>query len=345
MIRIEDLHIRLPDFSLDKVNLVIQSGDFFVLMGPTGSGKTLLLEAIAGLMQTSSGRILIDGREMAGQPPENRGIGIVYQDQALFPHLSVSQNIAYGLRYHRVDSNKARGHVDKLVDLLDLTHILDRLPANLSGGEKQRVALARALAVRPRVLLLDEPLSALDPNFRDGVRQALKALHAGTGTTFMMVSHDFSDALSLADRAAVINSGKIEQVGSVDDIFKRPDSAFTAEFVGMKNIFQARFNGTQISLRDLKIKVAETPGNGRGYIAIRPEDVEIREKAFESNTDNIFRGRIVGIFNQGFSYEVHIQVGRTVFKSLVTPKNRYQLALEEGQELFLTFNAAAVHTF
>lgn len=345
MIRIEDLHIRLPDFSLDNVSLDIQSGEFFVLMGPTGSGKTLLLEALAGLMKTSSGRIFIDGREMTGQPPENRGIGIVYQDQALFPHLTVAQNIAYGLRYHRIDSKAAREHVDRLIALLDLAHLLDRLPVNLSGGEKQRVALARALAVQPGVLLLDEPLSALDPNFRDGVRQALKTLHTSTGATFLMVSHDFADALSLADRAAVINKGKIEQVGQVDDIFKKPVSAFTADFVGMKNIFNARFNGAQISLGGLEIKLDKIPGNGPGHIAIRPEDVEVGKKASGSNTENVFQGRIVGIFDQGFTYEVHIQAGRMVFKSLVTQRDLFQLALQEGQEVFVAFKAAAVHAF
>jgi len=270
MIRLESLHIRLPDFSLDNVNLDIPDGEFFVLMGPTGSGKTLLLEAIAGLMKTSSGRIFIDGREMTGQPPEKRGIGIVYQDQALFPHLTVAQNISYGLRYHRTDPEKAREHVAGLVSLLDLDRLLGRLPGNLSGGEKQRVALARALTVQPDVLLLDEPLSALDPNFRDDVRQALKALHVSTGATFLMVSHDFSDALSLADRAAVINKGKIEQVGQVEDIFKRPVSTFAADFVGMKNIFSARFNGTQAALHDLDIELARPPGNDWQHIAIRP---------------------------------------------------------------------------
>ena len=345
MIRIEDLYIRLPDFSMDNVNLTIPPGEFFVLMGPTGSGKTLLLEAIAGLMKSSRGRIFIDGREMTDQPPENRGIGIVYQDQALFPHLTVAQNISYGLRYHRVDSKHNGKHVDGLVALLDLTHLLDRLPVNLSGGEKQRVALARALAVQPGVLLLDEPLSALDPNFRDEVRGALKALHQSTGATFMMVSHDFSDALSLADRAAVINRGKIEQVGQVDDIFKKPVSAFTADFVGMKNIFKARFNGAQIFLEGLEIKPAQPPGNGQGHFAIRPEDVEISRNAVRPDTDNVFPGRIIGILDQGFTYEVHIRTDGAVFKSLVTKRDLFQLALQEGQDIFVGFKAAAVHTF
>ncbi|MCP3955900.1 MAG: ABC transporter ATP-binding protein [Desulfobacterales bacterium] len=345
MIRLEELHIRLPNFSLDNVNLDIPAGEFFVLMGPTGSGKTLLLEAIAGLIKASRGRIFIDGKEVSGQPPEKRGIGIVYQDQALFPHLTVAQNIFYGLRYHQIDSGKAREHIDGLVSLLDLKHLLDRLPVNLSGGEKQRVALARALAVQPGVLLLDEPLSALDPNFRDGVRTALKTLHKNTGATFMMVSHDFTDALSLADRAAVINKGRIEQVGRVADIFKRPVSTFAADFVGMKNIFKARFNEAHTALGDLDIKLENPPDNGQGHIAIRPEDIELSKNGFREKPDNTFKGKVVGILDQGFTYEVHIQADHTIFKSLVTKRDLFQMALQEGETISIAFNAAAVHSF
>ncbi len=345
MIRLEDLHIRLPDFSLDNVCLDIPAGEFFVLMGPTGSGKTLLLEAIAGLMQTSRGHIFIGGKEVTGLPPEKRGIGIVYQDQALFPHLSVFQNISYGLRYHRISRKNAREKIAELVSLLNLEHLLDRLPGKLSGGEKQRVALARALAVQPGVLLLDEPLSALDPNFKDEVRSALRALHKSTGATFMMVSHDFTDALSLADRAAVINAGRIEQVGQVDDIFKKPVSTFSADFVGMKNIFKARFNGAHTALGDLEIKLDKPHGNGQGHIAIRPEDIELSKNDFREKPDNTFKGKVVGILDQGFTYEVHIQADHTVFKSLVTKRDLFQLALQEEEIIFIAFKASAVHSF
>ena len=345
MIRLEDLHIRLPDFSIDHVSLDISAGEFFVLMGPTGSGKTLLLEAIAGLMKTTSGSIFIDGQEVTGRPPEKRDIGIVYQDQALFPHLTVAQNISYGLRYHRINPEKARETIAELVALLTLNHLLDRLPGNLSGGEKQRVALARALAVEPGVLLLDEPLSALDPNFRDEVRHALKALHTSTGATFLMVSHDFSDALALANRAAVINHGQIEQVGRVEDIFQRPVSAFAADFVGMKNIFRARFNGAQTTLGNLTIKLDKPPLNGRENIAIRPEDLVISKAVLEGGADNHFEGEVVGIFDQGFTYEVHVRVDQMIFKSLVTKRDLFQMALHEGQPIFIGFKAEAVHAF
>ncbi|QTA86067.1 ABC transporter ATP-binding protein [Desulfonema magnum] len=345
MITLKNLHVRLSEFFLDNISLDISEGEFFVLMGPTGSGKTVLLEAIAGLIPVTRGQIFIQEKEVTGLPPEKRGIGIVYQDQALFPHLTVRKNIAYGLRYHRISGEIAVERIDRLVSLLNLSHLLDRLPGNLSGGEKQRVALARALAVRPEVLLLDEPLSALDPNFREEVRNALKSLHRNTGTTFMMVTHDFVDALSLGDRAAVINNGHIEQAGPVDDIFQKPMSAFVANFVGMKNLFKARFEGTKTSLGDLEIELGRKPDNGQGHIAIRPEDILITRDAFSSTVRNMFKGKVAGVFAQGFTYEVHIRAGETVFKSLITQKALSELAIQEGEAVSISFPARAIHNF
>ncbi|MFP4087920.1 MAG: ABC transporter ATP-binding protein, partial [Desulfobacteraceae bacterium] len=176
MIRIEDLNVSLLNFTLQDIRLTVAKNEFFALMGPTGAGKTVLLEALVGLVPVKSGRIFINEREVTGLPPERRGIGIVYQDHALFPHQTVLQNITYGLHFHRAQRSEVQGRREHLIDLLQLSHLLHRLPTHLSGGEKQRVALARALMVAPEVLLLDEPLSALDPNFREEVRDAKKNL-------------------------------------------------------------------------------------------------------------------------------------------------------------------------
>lgn len=170
MIKINDLSVSLGLFRLHNINLIIEEGSFFVLMGPTGAGKTVLLEAIAGLVPIRSGSIFIGDRDVTKLPPEKHGVSIMYQDHSLFPHLNVIENIRYGLRYHRVDKSESDRRVSELVDQLGLSHLLNRLPLNLSGGELQRVSLARALAVNPRILLLDEPLSALDPNFRYELR-------------------------------------------------------------------------------------------------------------------------------------------------------------------------------
>jgi molybdate/tungstate transport system ATP-binding protein len=235
MIRIENLCVRLPDFSLEDINLHAAAGEFFVLLGPTGAGKTLLLESLAGLLPVSSGRIYLDGREVTESAPEKRGIGIVYQDSALFPHLTVRQNITFGLRYRKTNPIRSQKKFDFLIDVLRLDHLLQRTVAHLSGGEKQRVALARALVVEPALLLLDEPLSALDPNFREEIRDILKDLHFNTGVTVLMVTHDFAEARYLGQRIAVINQGRIEQIGSPEEIFRRPTTPFTARFVSMHN--------------------------------------------------------------------------------------------------------------
>jgi molybdate/tungstate transport system ATP-binding protein len=237
MIRIENLRVRLPGFALEDINLHTEAGEFFVLLGPTGAGKTLLLESVAGLLPVSSGRVYLNGREVTRLAPEKRGIGIVYQDSALFPHLTVKQNITFGLRYRKTEPMHSQKKFVLLVDALKLDHLLQRTVMHLSGGEKQRVALARALVVEPALLLLDEPLSALDPNFREEIRDILKALHFNTGVTVLMVTHDFAEARYLGQRIAVINQGRIEQIGSAEEIFRRPATPFTVRFVSMHNPF------------------------------------------------------------------------------------------------------------
>ena len=177
------------------------------------------------------------------------------------------------------------------------------------------------------------------------IRNALKALHQRTRATFMMVTHDFSDALSMATRAAVINNGRIEQVGHVDDIFQRPVSTFVADFVGMKNLFRVRFEGRKTSLGELEIELEREPDNGYGFIAIRPEDIVIRREISSSSIRNTFKGKVDGVFYQGFTYEVHIRVGDFVFKSLTTKKSLFQLAIREGDEVFISFKPTAVHNF
>lgn len=343
MITIDALHVRLADFALENIDLDVADGEFFVLMGPTGAGKTVLLEAVAGLVTVDQGQIQINGRDVTRLPPEKRGIGIVYQDQALFPHLTVRQNIAYGLRYHSISVERARRRTRELVDLLNLGHLMERFPLHLSGGEKQRAALARALVVRPNVLLLDEPLSALDPNFRQELRMALKDLHQRAGGVFMMVTHDFTDALSLADRAAVINQGRIEQTGQVDAIFQKPGSVFTADFVGMKNIFKARFVETQAHLNGINIEMGRRLDRQPGHIAIRPEDIIISKQA--SDMPNQYEGTVVDLFDQGFSYEVHIQVQDHLFKALITKKALFQLSIRENERVSVAFEPSAVHHF
>jgi molybdate/tungstate transport system ATP-binding protein len=343
MIKIEDLHVRLLDFQLRDINLAVAENEFFMLMGPTGAGKTVLLEAIAGLIPVNSGRIFIEGRDVTGLPSEKREIGLVYQDHALFPHLNVLENITYGLRFHGIPREEGEKRLSRLTQLLNLDHLLRRLPLNLSGGEKQRVALARALIVRPRLLLLDEPLSALDPNFREEIRNALKRLHENSDTTFLMVTHDFGEALALADRGAVIDHGAIEQVGAIQEIFQRPCSCSVADFVGMKNLFEATFQDGAAEVSGIKIRLNQSPETHHRYVAIRPEDITMARNSFPSTHENTFPGLVASITSQGFTYEVHVKAGAVTFKVLVTKKTLVNLGVREGLDVFVLFDAVSVH--
>jgi len=345
MIRVEDLNISLPGFNLSNINLSIGENEFFILMGPTGAGKTVLLEAIAGLVPIKSGKILIGEKDITRLPPEKRGISIIYQDYALFPHLTVLENVTYGLHFHRIDKAQAEKRLNRLLEVVNLSHLKERLPVNLSGGEKQRVSLARALMVEPRVLLLDEPLSALDPSFREEVRGALKRLHQSSSTTFLMVTHDFAEALSLAGRAAVINKGHIEQTGAVKEIFEKPVSPFVADFVGMKNLFKASFRGIYAMVSGLKIETGRAVDPSSRYLAVRPEDIVISREKFSSSMRNNYSGIVTKINNQGFYYEIDVRIKDVSFKGLITKGALIELGLEEGIPVYVSFKASAVHVF
>jgi molybdate/tungstate transport system ATP-binding protein len=342
MIQIKNMTVRLIGFTLQDINLTVGNGEFFSLLGPTGAGKTLILESIVGLVNPHKGRILIDGRDITHLPPEKRGVGIVYQGHALFPHLSVGENISFGLRYHRKSGSQRNSSLDALVDRLGLIHLLDRSVDNLSGGEKQRVALARALAIDPSVLLLDEPLSSLDPNFREEIRQLLKDLHRETTITVLMVTHDFSEAHFLAQRVAVIHNGRIEQIGSVSGVFMRPATPFVANFVGMKNIFSAAFNGTHANVRNLSFQI-NGPQSGHSSIAIRPEHINLFARLPESRPPNLMEGKISRINNQGVYSDVVLDVSGVQFQSILTTSTLHAMKLVPGHAVFMSVDPKDIH--
>jgi len=232
MIKINNLSIHLPDFAVEDVSLAIEPGEFFILLGPTGAGKSLILEALAGLVPITEGSLHLHGEEITHLPPEKRHLAIVYQDGALFPHLTVEENIAFGLRYQKKEAGDPHAQVHDLMDRLGITHLKKRKPRTLSGGEKQRTALARALAVKPDILLLDEPLSALDPTTRKEISRLLKTLHQEKKMTCLMVTHDFDEARYLGQSMAVIRDGRIEQSGPVHTLFHHPKTPFVARFLG-----------------------------------------------------------------------------------------------------------------
>ncbi len=346
MIEINGLNIKLGNFYLRKIDICIEENQFFVLLGPTGAGKSVLLEAIAGLIPVSSGKIMIRNRDITKLPPEKRGVGIVYQDHSLFPHLSVADNINYGLHFHKINKKNILRKYEHLTEQLNITKILDRHPQTLSGGERQRVALARALIIEPDILLLDEPLSAIDPAFRSELQNMLKELHKKTNTTFLMVTHNFPEALALAEKAAILNNGVIEQNGTIMDIFRKPCSAFVAGFVGMKNIFFAEFRGSKALIEGIELESGYKTPDSKGYIALRPEDIILSNKKVTSTSiRNSFKGVVKRILDLGPSYEVDVMINNTLFKSLITNGAMLELNIREGNEIYASFKATAIHCF
>lgn len=239
MLRVEDICVDLGDFRLDQVSLHVESGEYLVLLGSTGNGKTVLLETIAGLNLPTSGRIVINGEDVTHLAPEKRHLGVVYQDYALFPHLSVFDNIGFGLRFNGATKQQIRAAVDEMAGFLEIGHLLKRRPRRLSGGERQRVALARALVMKPYVLLLDEPLSALDRASRTRIQGVLKRIHAELSVTIVHITHNLKEAFSLADRLAVIKDGRLLQEGPPEVLFSSPRDRNVAELMGIENMIAA----------------------------------------------------------------------------------------------------------
>jgi len=232
--------------ALDGVALDISEGEFFTLVGPSGCGKTTTLRTIAGLEEPTSGSVRIGGASMDGVPPEERDVGVVFQNYALFPHMSVGENVAYGLRFSDPPEGKSKNErVTELLELVDLAGFADREPDELSGGQQQRVALARALAPGPRILLLDEPMSALDARLRQQLRRQVKSIQKELGVTTIYVTHDQEEALAVSDKVAVMHDGRVEQVGTPQDVYREPETEFVASFIGENNRFDGEVVGRE----------------------------------------------------------------------------------------------------
>ncbi len=348
MIAIKNLKVDLGDFLLQNIDLEINSGEYFIILGPTGAGKTVLLEAIAGLYPVLEGEVWIDGREVTRLSPEKRRIGIVYQDYSLFPHLSVEGNIAFGLRLRKYPKASIKEKVNAIAEIVGVTHLLERKPQTLSGGEQQKVALARVLVTEPEVLLLDEPLSALDPETKERMQSTLKELHRRVGVTIIHVTHDFEEAVALGERVAVLNNGCIAQVGAPEEILRQPSSEFVAHFALSRNIFTGKAEEGEdghacVDVGGIKLR-AITELKGKVRLSLRPEDIIISKEPLHSTARNCFEGVVSDIAHRGAVVYVTVNLPPD-FICLITRQSFEELGLREGVKVWITFKASAMHVF
>ncbi|MDD3270113.1 MAG: tungstate ABC transporter ATP-binding protein WtpC [Syntrophomonadaceae bacterium] len=347
MINLCNVSKHLGEFSLKNINLSINDNEYFVILGPTGTGKTVILEIIAGMYKPDQGEVWINERNVTAQYPEQRHIGFVYQDYMLFPHLDVEENILFALKLKKTPPKIMKQKLEQMTDLLNIKALIKRYPATLSGGEQQRTALARALVAEPEVLLLDEPLSALDPRSKELFQQELKNIHQQIKTTTIHITHDFNEALVLADRLGIMCNGEIVQVGSPEEVFQKPQSQFVAEFVGMENIYTGEIiekaEGKYVRIASLYLSV-RSKLQGKVRVAIRSEDIIIARERFSSSAQNTVNARIAAIIPRGAFIKVILDAGITMV-AMVTRQAVDELKLEPGQEVWAVFKTTAVHVF
>jgi putative spermidine/putrescine transport system ATP-binding protein len=335
--------------ALDNVSLAVRRGEFLTLLGPSGSGKTTLLMSIAGFVQPDRGDIQLDQRSIVHLPPERRNFGMVFQGYALFPHMTVFDNVAFPLRVRKRPEAEVQEKVKAALDLVQLTSRADRHPRQLSGGQQQRVALARAMVFTPHLLLLDEPLSALDKNLRGDMQDELKRLHKRVGLTFIYVTHDQDEALSMSDRIAVMRDGKIVQHGSPSDLYDRPATTFVADFLGKSNFLRGKVEahvpgGFVFAHRGAKAsqvtRDGQCPALGQDVVvALRPEKITIVDG--DALPDNVFNG-IVSEWNYfGAQFRLVVDTPELGAITVVIPTWKYGAPPATGQPVTIGWDASA----
>ncbi len=354
-IHLEGVTKRFADMTaVDDLTLSIPRGSFFAMLGPSGCGKTTTLRMIGGFENPTAGRVFLGGSEVTNQPPYKRDVNTVFQSYALFPHLSVEKNVRFGLERKKVDKHEAKKRAAEALELVQLGHLAHRKPGQLSGGQAQRVALARALVNRPRALLLDEPLGALDLRLRKQLQIELKRIQQDIGITFVHVTHDQEEAMSMADTIAVMNGGRIEQAGSATDLYERPRTAFVANFLGVSNLVDARIgareNGhSRVETHDgASLYVPSDRCNGADdvRVGVRPEKITLIPADQEpASGTNVLRGKVVVAAFLGVSiqYVIHTAGGEELNVFTQNTEGSEPDSLGVGRDVQLTWNPE--HTF
>jgi sulfate transport system ATP-binding protein len=344
MIRVENLSKRFGSFqAVDGVSFSVPAGELVALLGPSGSGKSTLLRIIAGLEPADTGTVELTGEDATRLPVQRRGVGFVFQHYALFRHMSVRRNIAFGLEVQKLPRAEVRQRVDELLELIQMTGYADRFPSQLSGGQRQRVALARALAPRPRVLLLDEPFGALDARVRDELRTWLRRLHDEVHVTSLFVTHDQQEAFEVAGQVIVLNKGRVEQMGQPQALYEQPATPFVAEFLGSVNVLRGRTSGGMAVLEGGVLAPTGHDGpDGPATVYVRPHDLDVSR---QRNGQPAWCGRIRRIVPLGglVRLEVVLEDGTEV-QALLSRERRAELDLQTDDEIFVAPRELKVFT-
>ena len=348
MLVLEHINKAWGEFQITDIDLEIRESEFFIFLGPSGAGKTLLLEMIAGIHYPDSGRILYKGIDITHLPPEKRKVGFVFQDYALFPHKRVWQNIEFGLNPQKIPRTEKLKLVEEMMNQIGINSLAKRYPNTLSGGEQQRVALARALIIKPEIFLLDEPLSALDHNMRLKLREELLKIQKKLQITPIYVTHDRLEAITLADRIAIINKGKIVQIGTPKEIFRAPKDEFVAQFTGYDNFFDgiAKYDPqtklATVNCGKFEIQVANSK-EGKVKAFIRPEDVAVSLTPPKSSIRNVLPGKIIEVQDQGPIIKLKVELAQNQeMYALITHQSFLDLNLNLNSKVFIAIKAASV---
>ncbi|MES2034830.1 MAG: ABC transporter ATP-binding protein [Pseudomonadota bacterium] len=354
LVRFEGVTKRFGDqVAVDNVSLDIYPGEFFALLGPSGCGKTTLMRMLAGFESLDGGRITLGGEDLAGAPPHKRPVNMMFQSYALFPHLNVEQNVAFGLKQEGMPKPEIKARVAEMLELVKLQTFAKRKPDQLSGGQKQRVALARAVARKPRMLLLDEPLGALDKKLREETQFELMDLQVELGVTFLIVTHDQEEAMVMADRIAVMREGKIVQIGRPEEVYETPSSRYVAEFLGDVNLFETTVEAIEHPMAHLESAEAQAgfyvldddcPGPGATvWLAVRPEKMRISLDPPAPGTKNVLPGEIwdIGYTGDWTNYIVELPGGRLVRVARANSQRFVERPIGWDDKVWVTFDPDA----